>query len=152
MKKRSFILLEILIAFMLLAICAIPLVHQPIWFFNKEIESFEILEKERLADWTFTEIKELFLKNEIKWEKIPKHRETSPSFPLPPAYLQIPGHKPKRIERSFTLYGQGEKLGKQNEEYRMIYVTIQLDKAPYKFRTPMQRIVEKKLETEHTAK
>lgn len=153
MQKRPFVLLEILIAFMLVAICAIPLIEQPLWFFRKEVSSFEKLEKERLADWTFTEIKELLLKNEIPWDKLPSRGVTTAPFSLPPATLQIPGAKPKQIKRRFTLFCKGEKIGRNDEIFRILYVTVNLnDEIPaYEFRIPVQRIVEKKQEKGHSS-
>ena len=51
------------------------------------------------------------------------HATTGP-FLLEPATLQIPGRAPKKIIRSFMLYGKGEKEGLNGEIYRMIYVKI----------------------------
>lgn len=149
MKKRPFVLLEILIAFMLVAICAIPLVRQPLWFFRKEVASFELIEKERMADWTFTEIKESLLKNEIPWDKIPAKGITTAPFRLPPATLQIPNCKKTPVKRSFTLLCKGEKPGRNDEIYRSLEIMVSLDDNKYKFRIPVQRKVEKKEETGH---
>jgi hypothetical protein len=150
MKKRPFVLLEILIAFTLVAMCAVPLIRQPALFFRKQIDSFVLLEKERIADWTFTEIKEILLKNEIAWEKIPPKGLTSPPFKLAPASLQIPNCKKPPVKRSFTLHCTGEKPGRNEEIYRSLEINVKLDNDEYKFRIPVQRIVENKKETGHT--
>lgn len=140
MKKRTFLLLEILIAFVLVAVCAIPLVKQPLKLYKNEMAYLQKMEQERLADWTFTEIKEILLKNEIPWEKIPaKGVETSP-FPLPSVTIEIPGCTSKVIERSFTLRGRGEKVGLHDEVYRQIGVCIFLNEQKYRFRIPIQRV------------
>lgn len=126
MKKKPFLLLEVLIAFLLVALCAVPLVRQPLKLYRAEMESLEQLEKERLADWTFSEIKELLYKNEIPWEKVPaKGKETAP-FPLPPSQIDIPGCSPKRMERSFTLSCKGEKEGADGALYRLLWVKVVL--------------------------
>lgn len=124
MKKRPFVLLEVIIALTLVALCAIPLILKPIRVYRSEMRSLEEGEGERLADWTFSEIKERLLKNEIPWEKLPALNETTPPFLMSSSTISVPGRKPKRIERAFTLYGKGEKQGIGGEIYRMIYVKI----------------------------
>lgn len=146
MKKRSFILLEILIALTLVILCAIPLIVKPIHAYRFEMQAFEEMEGERLADWTFSEIKEKMLKNEIPWDKLPSHKGTTGPFPLEPGSIHIPGRQPKKIERSFTLFGKGEKQGISGETYRMLYVKIAFDpvlskkKKIYTYRLPVQKI------------
>ncbi len=141
MKKRTFLLLEILIALFLVSLCILPLVQYPLRMLKIEREKLEEMEKERMADWTFSEVKELLLKNEIPWEKIPKKGETSPPFPLPDLLLQLPGCKPKKIARSFFLKGQAMKLGKSGEDIRQIYIHINLGGGKnYCFRLPVQKL------------
>jgi hypothetical protein len=141
MKKRTFLLLEILIAFFLVSLCIVPLVRQPIALYRSDVKKLEAMEKERLADWTFTEVKEKLLKNEIPWEKIPKLRETTELFHLPDAEIHLPGCQPKVIKRAFTLYGKGAKPGKDGADYRQLYVHIYFDKDKYTFRLPAKKVV-----------
>lgn len=124
MKKRSFILIEILLAFVLVTICSIPLIRQPLKLYRLEIETLEQIERERLADWTFSEIKEKLFKNEISWEKIPQKNEKTAPFRLPSVSLHIPGCPKKTVERQFTLQGKGEKVGPQGEIYRTLKIEI----------------------------
>lgn len=140
MKKRSFLLLEVLIALSLVILCSVPLVNQPLKLYKKEIKNLETMEMERLADWTFTEVKEILLKNEIPWKKIPAKSETTDLFPLPPATIHIPGCNPKTIERSFQLSGRGEKMGADNAAIRQLGVYIFLGKEKYTFRVPVKKI------------
>ncbi len=140
MKKRTFLLLEILLAFTLVIACAVPLVKQPLKLYKREMAHLIEVEQERLADWTFTEIKEMFLKNEIPWGKIPKHLENTGPFPLPPVQIEIPGCKSKRVERSFRLYGKGETEGSKNALFRQVYVYVILNGTEYEFRLPMQKL------------
>jgi len=144
MKKRTFLLLEILIAFLLVALCAVPLVSQPLKLYRSEIQFLERLERERLADWTFSEIKELFLKNEIPWTKIPPKGDKTAFFPLPPAKIEIPGCRPKSIDRTYTLQCKGEKEGLHDELYRLLWVEVQFSPPlpktpPYIFRMTVQK-------------
>lgn len=142
LRKKPFLLLEVLVAFVLLTICLVPLVKQPLLLYKKERACLEEMEWERLADWTFTEVKELLLKNEIDWEKIPKPLKTSANFPLPPKTICLPGYDPKEIERHFQLYTYGEKQGLENQTYRQLKVTVFLKTKSYEFRLPIQRIME----------
>lgn len=144
--KRPFILLEILLALTLVLLCAIPLIIQPIRSYRYEMKALEEVEGERLADWTFSEIKELMLKNKIQWEKLPALNETTGPFPMETGLIFIPGREPKKIKRSFTLFGKGEKQGIGGQTYKMIYVKIEFAPALsrkrkiYTYRLPVQRI------------
>ena len=128
-KKKSFLLLEILVAILLVSICLVPLIQSPIQSYRAERRLLEEMEGERLADWTFSEIKEKLLKNEIPWDKLPGPEKKSAPFPLPPGSIEIPGSKPKRIGRSFVLEcgKKGEKEGLQGEIVRIFRVGIDFD-------------------------
>ena len=140
MKKRTFLLLEILIGLLLVITCIVPLVKQPLKYYKEEMECLERLELERLADWTFTEVKEILLKNEIPWEKIPKKKEQTAHFSLPSASIEIPGNKAKEVARSFMLTGRGEKTGSKGEMVRQLGVYIFLNERKYQFRVPVRRV------------
>ncbi len=151
MKKKPFLLLEILIAFLLVAVCAVPLVTQPLKLYRAEMKFLEQMERERLANWTFSELKEKLLKNEIPWGKIPQKGMKGQPIPLPPAFIQIPGCAPKKVERTFTLMCKGEKKGLKEEIYRLLYVRIDFSprlfpkkkekkSADYGFRVIVQKL------------
>lgn len=135
MKKRNFLLLEILIAFSFVIFCIVPLVIGPIKMYRTELASLEKMEKERLADLTFCEIQELLLRNGIPWEKLPENEELTDPFKLELIHLQIPGAKLKKIERRFVLKCRREKIGKKGQIYRLLDVVIYLDDDAYLFRT-----------------
>jgi hypothetical protein len=122
--KKPFLLLEILIALMLVILCALPLIIQPFRLHQTEMKLFEEIEGERLADYTFSEIKETLLKNKIAWKDLPSSKNPSISYPLTPITFQIPGHSPKSVKRFFTLHYQKEKEGLQKEIYRIFNVDI----------------------------
>ena len=128
-KKRSFLLIEVLIAVLLVSICLIPLIRTPINSYRSEIEWLEEMEKERLAEWAFAEVKEKLLKNEIPWEKIPLPGAEAQPFELPQAQIQIPGCQPKSVNISCVLScgKQKEKIGFNGEIYRMLTVSLQFD-------------------------
>ncbi len=109
---------------MLVILCAVPLIVEPLHIYKTELKMLQEIEGERLADWTFSEIKEKLLKNEIPWEELPLKEGPILSYPLEKSSLQIPGHLPKTIERSFTLKCRKEKEGLQGEIYRILDVNI----------------------------
>lgn len=137
MKKRTFLLLEILIALFLIAVCAIPLVMQPLTAYRREMGQLLIIEKERLADWTFSEVKEKFLNQEIPWAKIPPKSEFSEMFSLPLGQITIPGAQAKEIKRSYQLKCTGEKETEEGQITKQLEITIVLDENKYTFRLPI---------------
>lgn len=145
MKKRPFLLIEVLIAFLLVTICSVPLVKQPLKLYKDEMEYLEKMERERLADWSFTEIKEILIRNDIPWEKLPiKGAETAP-IPLSPMTLELPGCRKKLIERSFVLKGRGQRMKDASAEYRQLGVYIFLDQYKYEFRIPVEKMMNNNL-------
>ena len=127
MKKKPFLLLEILIAILLVSLCLIPLIQSPIQSYRAEMRLLEEMEGERLAALSFSCVKEKLFNAEIPWEKLPSLTEKTASIPLPPITIEIPGAKPKKIERSFVLRcnKRGEKEGPNGELYRIIHVDIE---------------------------
>jgi hypothetical protein len=153
-KKKNFLLLEILIAILIVSICLVPLVQNPIRSYRAEMRLLEEMERERLADWTFSEIKEKLLKNEIAWEKLPGLAAVSGPFPLPQAVIQIPGCASKQIVRSYMLQcgEKGEKEGLKGEIYRMLRVNIEFAprlsrKTKYTYRIMVRKIPRHEKET-----
>ena len=86
----------------------------------------EEMEGERLAEWSFSEVKEKLLNHEIPWSKLPSCGEKTQAFQLPSMTIEIPGALPKKIERSFSLrcHKNGEKEGLKGEIYRMLHIDI----------------------------
>ncbi|OGN63741.1 MAG: hypothetical protein A3E80_01625 [Chlamydiae bacterium RIFCSPHIGHO2_12_FULL_49_9] len=146
MKKRPFVLLEVLLALFLVMIAIIPLVRQPFMLYRSEILLLEEMERERLADWTFSEIREQFLKGQIPWKKLPAKGEISSPFSLPKGSIHLPGLASKEVERSFTLRCIGEKKGTQGETYRSLNIAIEFNpalnkkKKKYTFRLLVQKM------------
>ena len=122
--KRSFLLLEVLISLSLILLCIVPLVVRPLELYRTENELLWEMEGERLADWTYSEIKETLLKNEIPWKKLPDEKKKIGTFPLPDATVSLPRGKPKTIQRIFTLELKKEKEGPKGEVYRFMRVEI----------------------------
>ncbi len=128
MKKRSFILLEVLIALFLITVCIIPLIRVPYIALKKELLFFENAHLIRIADLSFAEIKTKLFKNEIPWSDIPLSKDNKNEFfyELPPSDIFFLKTK-KTINRKAKIYAK-EKEGKQNITYRLATVTIVLSK------------------------
>lgn len=146
-KKKPFLLIEVLIALFLVTLIAIPLLTKPIFMYRSEMATLEEMERERLAAWTFVEIKEDLLNNKIAWEKLPKERGKN-HFSLSSGFIYLPESNPKRIERSFTLSCSTgkEKDGTDDALYRLLKVNIFLDKKkePYTYSVIVKKESDKK--------
>ncbi len=133
---RHFLLFEVLIAILILTSFMLPIIKLPILHFQKQVDHLSQFEKRRIADWTFSEVKELLLKESIPLHKLPQKREEPVSFPLSEVLLEIPSLRSKKISRSFTLKCTGEKEGLKGETYRIYKMVIELDgekiKPPYR--------------------
>lgn len=124
MKKRSFVLLEILIACTLLTLCIAPLMRKPVELYRTQMQALQAIEKQRLADLAYADVKVLLLNNQIRWEHLPTKSDVEREYPLPPAIVQIPYCDPAPLERKFTLKCKGEKVGMKGETVRIYIVEI----------------------------
>lgn len=77
--KRTFLLLELLIALSLVTIFAFPLIFNPLNKLNQELKKLEEIERERLSELLLAEVKEQLYCNSIPWGKIPP---TKPKLPF----------------------------------------------------------------------
>jgi hypothetical protein len=132
MKKRPAALLEVLIALSLITICAIPLIRQPIANHQAEMAQIERIETGRIAACTFAEIREKFLKKEIRWKQIPELKSKSGAFALSDGSLQLPASRP--IKRNFTLETLEEKQETDGRTFRLVAVHLNIGKNPFTYR------------------
>lgn len=110
---------------MLVILCALPLILEPLKLYRTEMKLLDEIEGERLADWTFSEIKEKLLKNEIPWKNLPSKKGAFTTHILSAASLQIPGRSNKKIvQRKFSLKYRRGKEGLHGETYRIFDVNI----------------------------
>jgi 3'-phosphoadenosine 5'-phosphosulfate sulfotransferase (PAPS reductase)/FAD synthetase len=138
--KRSFLLLEVLLAITVVAVFAAPLMRWPIKHYQSQIDRLEEFEYQRIADWTFSEIKELLLKEGIAWSKLPTKGGTL-ARPLSDVKRHIPQFPDRTVRRSFILKCRGEKKGPHGEIFRIYQVEITMDsKKSYQYRILVQRL------------
>ncbi len=74
-RRRSFLLLEVLIALSLTLTCALPMASLPSRALKEEIAIAYDAQARRLADLAFAQLKERLYKNEIPWEQIARCQE-----------------------------------------------------------------------------
>ncbi len=103
MNKRPFILIEVLIAIALLALCAFPLISEPLFSQKTMRKKFFELELEREAEKIYYEI----LKTPLEFSKIPK--ENPPKTKLPPLEISIEGLGRKTYMPYYYLYHNARK-------------------------------------------
>ncbi|MEN9654213.1 MAG: hypothetical protein RL235_325 [Chlamydiota bacterium] len=146
--KRPFLLIEVLAALFIVMLCLIPLLKSPILWLQYTQRSLEEIEGERLANWTFSEVEEMLLRRQIRWDALPGPGQKEVSFPLPPATIRV-GEREMQVRRSVRLYcskRRGEKRGKDGAIYRNYLVRIDFDpklsrskkKSPYVYRIIMK--------------
>jgi hypothetical protein len=116
--KRALSLIECLVAVMMIALIALPLANYPSFFFQKEVTALKEIEKKRIAELTFLEIKNL---DPPKWDK---QRSLSP-FPLSPTSIDLGPLGTTPITRSFTWNVIRPKKEKE-EEIRLVRIDIYL--------------------------
>lgn len=119
MKKKPYLLLELLIAFTLIAACAIPLVRSPLAAVRSELRTLEKNELERLSEVTFAHIKAELYQNAFAWDEI-DHAKL-PKEPL--RKDQIAG-----FTRSIYIWTPYQKKSDNQEEHRIINVKIEFAK------------------------
>jgi hypothetical protein len=140
MRKRPAVLLEILIAVTLIILVLVPLIRQAIQFHIAEKERILRIEADRIAAWTYTEIREKLLKGEFRWEQIPALSMWSKVYELPSVPLFMQPLANKIIHRKFTLRTLKEKEH-EGKIIRLLAIHLEVGSCSATYRL----IVEKKI-------
>lgn len=125
-KKRPMFLLEILIALTLVSLCIVPFIKQPLEMHKAEMKRLERVECDRIAAWTFTELKEKFLKKEFRWEQIPQLYERSVWINLPTVELRLPPIPCPSVSRKFYFSTLEEKQESDGKIHRLVAIHMQV--------------------------
>ncbi len=122
--KRSFLLIEIIIAFALITLLIVPLIRNPIYFFRSQIQSLEKLENERIADLTFLDVKLKIYKDPNKLIKNLATTKDTADINYLKSY-KLNTFCNKKVERSYKIYSKNkEKTTKENEKYKLLTIII----------------------------
>ncbi|MDP1608748.1 MAG: hypothetical protein Q8L98_05495 [Chlamydiales bacterium] len=132
-KKRPSLLLEVLLACSLLAMCLGPLIKKPTQLYQTQIKALRELEGQRLADLAFAEIKIKLLNHQIAWDKLPSKKIPQKIYPVTEGCLQIPHRQEEKIARRAVLKFKREKISTKGELVRLLEVEIQF--APFEKKT-----------------
>ncbi|HEU64027.1 MAG: hypothetical protein KR126chlam4_00031 [Candidatus Anoxychlamydiales bacterium] len=123
-NKRSFLLIEVIIAFALVTLLIVPLIRNPIYFFRSQIKSLEKLECERIADLTFLDLKLEIYKDKNKFTKNLAHNKKATPYETLKPYKLVTFNN-KEIARSYKIYSKNkEKETKDNEKYKLLTIRI----------------------------
>lgn len=139
-KTHSFLLLEMMIAIFLVTISITPMISGSLKYVRSEIKELELIEAQRIAELSFAEIKSQIYQNQIPWEQIPIKKSDSELIDLPDYSLQLPGFDPKKIRRSFLVWGC-KKQGTSKQEFRKLRVQLTLFIPGHPIRHPIKRFV-----------
>jgi len=127
-RKKSFLLAEILLTLFLIAVCALPLVKGPIIIFRKELQSIEQIERQRLANLAFFNIKKKLYKKEIPWKELEKEGGKIRRY-LYDEDLSIAHLKKKKIKIHYRIYPILPKIEPEKSSHRLLEIPIYFDKA-----------------------
>jgi len=130
-KKKSFFLIEILLAIFLLTLLALPWMSNTLFLLRQDHKQMEEVEYQRIANLSFVEIYEKLLQQEIPWESFSQEARNN-QFTLPKTSLQLPEMTPFEIERNFTIKLLKEKQDKEKNVYRKVEVSLVLIKRKEK--------------------
>ena len=123
-NKRSFLLIEVIIAFALVTLLIVPLIRNPIYFFRSQIKSLEKLECERIADLTFLDLKLEIYNDQNKFTKNLARSKKDTPYETLDTYKLVTFNK-KKIARSYKIYSKNkEKETKDNEKYKLLTIRI----------------------------
>lgn len=131
-KKRNFLLLEILIAVSLIVMCSIPLIRNPICFYKKEIENLENLSYTKLRHEVLFEIKEMLFKNEIPWQDFATNKKSQAPVKTLTKTLTFKGIKTKKVPVYYRIWSIRDKNCQNDSVCRKVGVQISVDRPFYK--------------------
>lgn len=141
-KKRHYLLLEVLIAFMIVAFCAIPLIAPHSWMIREESELLQEIEKDRNVNLIYSYIVEQLYNNAISWQTI-----LNEGVPISIDPLNIPGipqNWPYKalLQTQVTRHKKGSDEG-QHFYYFTLTITLfhgeEIASQPYRYTVFIER-------------
>ncbi|MES2344546.1 MAG: hypothetical protein V4494_01215 [Chlamydiota bacterium] len=124
MKRKAYLLLELLIALSILALCALPLVRTPLFSARQEIAAFEKMELARLAELGFAKIFEQLHQNEIPPKAFEAKTLQNTPYLKDTVVIDLPGILNKKFNREFFLWTHAQKEGPEQNEFKIVRIKI----------------------------
>jgi len=119
--KRSFLLLETLLAVAMVGLCSSWLIASPIKLYQRHLEDLKKIELSTYADHLFLRIQET-LKERHPWKSLTA--EESAVFPLETLLINIPPILDLSYACGYTLREKRSKEGLQHLHYKLIECTL----------------------------
>lgn len=123
-------MLELVIAFSLLSICALPLVRNPLRLLKAHFSSVEGAEISRLSALEFAAIKAELYRNSVEWETLSKPAPVGKEVPPPDKEDKITVSliHPAKYIRKVYFWTVSDKEGQSGEELKLVNIRITFEK------------------------
>lgn len=131
-KRRSFLLLEVVIALSLVLACALPMVALPSRALREEIHMAYEAQARRLADLAFAQLKEKLYKNEIPWSQIARCQERRQDLFEDTCTVSLPSAGTRTFKRKVSLQFPKKIPCKQErgiDTYFLVIARIEIETA-----------------------
>lgn len=115
-------MLELLIALILIVMCALPLAQLPLHSLAAQYQSIYRIDMQRLSDLAYKEILEKLYTYEIPWRDLSSKKVILNDV----ITAEVPGSGKQKFKRRATLSAVG-KLGKNGDELRLVKIKIRLE-------------------------
>ena len=122
-------LLEILLSITVIALFAPILMRSVVSHYRRQVDRLEAFERRRIADWTFSEVKERLLRQSIPWNQLPAKGESIELPGFTDIVVAIPQLQPRTFSRTCILKCKRQKEGKQQEIYRIYDLEVVFSKT-----------------------
>lgn len=132
MKKRYFLLLEVLIALFILSLCMTPLIRGPIYFYKEEVQKLKDLEYARATQKALYKIRKNLFFNKIPWKDFSEKKKKQAFYSSLKQKIEIPDIYSEEVDIFYRIYTDLEKKNKE-EIYRRIQVQLSI-KEPFRYK------------------
>ncbi len=113
----------------LLTLGLVGIIRTPMQLHKSALKRMEAVEADRIASWTFTEIRP-----QLRWADIPAFRETGKTVSLSDARAELSPQKSKAFPRNYRLKTLQEKQNANGHTYRLVSVRIEVDDRVFTYR------------------
>ncbi len=125
-KKQLFVLLELLIALSLFALCILPLVQLPLNALKVEIKSYQQLQLQRASELICLETEVQLFQQKISWKALACNSQEKYLLRDEILTIDLPGWGDKKFQNRCFLWTARKKKGKNGEEHRLLTLETRL--------------------------